>query len=317
MKPRRIILIRHGECHANNDESKFAKEPDYMIVLAATEEPHAKPKSLRTDNPEDCFEYSQPLVLHTTLCVDGKTLDFERSVFCFAGSVPRWRVVFECIFYSKRASLPFKVYLTHVGQNLFCRRSFNREYQCEDRYAATFPRERLFPEQLRLAPEGAEINVYIEDCREWNVADCSFLLLPGEARDYLTPAHIHLYKKEQQDPLRDTSLQSFAGETFSGVAVRCVFDVRQPIKDDRYEFFFTLRDSEDRRIRRLKANVQPMYYSPAERAVVAQALFDREEWPEGDYRLEISFLGEIMAAVHFTVGDKDIPGAYSPADFGK
>ena len=45
MNPRRIILIRHGECHANNDESKFATEPDYMIVLAATEEPHAKPKS--------------------------------------------------------------------------------------------------------------------------------------------------------------------------------------------------------------------------------------------------------------------------------
>nr|WP_106633656.1 phosphoglycerate mutase family protein [Alistipes sp. Marseille-P5061] len=33
MKPRRIILIRHGECHANNDESKFATEPDYTIEL--------------------------------------------------------------------------------------------------------------------------------------------------------------------------------------------------------------------------------------------------------------------------------------------
>ena len=192
---------------------------------------------MNIDHPEDLFENFQPQALHTTLCVDGETLDFKRSVFRFAGSVPRWRVVFECIFYSKRASLPFKVYLTHVGQNLFCRRSINREYQCEDRYAATFPRERLFPEQLRLAPEGAEINVYIEDCREWDVADRSFLLLPGEARDYLTPAHIHLYKKEQQDPLRDTSLRSFAGETFNGVAVRCVLDVHQPIKDDRYEIF--------------------------------------------------------------------------------
>ncbi|OUO18399.1 hypothetical protein B5F90_10080 [Alistipes sp. An31A] len=272
---------------------------------------------MNINNPEDLFENFQPQALHTTLCVDGETLDFKRSVFCFARSVPRWRVIFECIFYSKRASLPFKVYLTHVGQNLFCRRSINREYQCEDRYAATFPRERLFPEQLRLAPEGAEINVYIEDCREWDVADRSFLLLPGEARDYLTPVHIHLYKKEQQDPLRDTSLRSFAGETFSGVAVRCVFDVHQPIKDDRYEIFFTLRDSADRRIHRLKAKVQPMYYSQTERAVVAQALFDREEWPEDDYRLEVSFLGELMTAVRFTVGDGDIPGAYGPADFEK
>lgn len=35
MKPHRIILIRHGECHANNDESKFATEPDYTIELTA------------------------------------------------------------------------------------------------------------------------------------------------------------------------------------------------------------------------------------------------------------------------------------------
>ncbi|EJX09902.1 hypothetical protein EVA_02009 [gut metagenome] len=33
MKPRRIILIRHGECHANTDECKFATEPDYTIEL--------------------------------------------------------------------------------------------------------------------------------------------------------------------------------------------------------------------------------------------------------------------------------------------
>lgn len=32
-KPRRIILIRHGECHANTDESKFATDPDYTIEL--------------------------------------------------------------------------------------------------------------------------------------------------------------------------------------------------------------------------------------------------------------------------------------------
>ena len=32
-KPKRIILIRHGECHANTDESKFATEPDYTIEL--------------------------------------------------------------------------------------------------------------------------------------------------------------------------------------------------------------------------------------------------------------------------------------------
>lgn len=43
MKPRRIILIRHGECHANNDESKFAPEPDYTIELAATKEYHLNP----------------------------------------------------------------------------------------------------------------------------------------------------------------------------------------------------------------------------------------------------------------------------------
>lgn len=60
-----------------------------------------------------------------------------------------------------------------------------------------------------------------------------------------------------------------------------------------------------------------MYYSQTERAVVAQALFDQEEWPEDDYRLEVSFLGELMAAVRFTVGDGDIPGAYGPADFEK
>lgn len=33
MKPHRIILVRHGECHANTDESKFATEPDYTIEL--------------------------------------------------------------------------------------------------------------------------------------------------------------------------------------------------------------------------------------------------------------------------------------------
>lgn len=33
MKPRRIILIRHGECHANTDESQFATIPDYTIEL--------------------------------------------------------------------------------------------------------------------------------------------------------------------------------------------------------------------------------------------------------------------------------------------
>ena len=33
MKPQRIILIRHGECFANTDESKFATEPDYTIEL--------------------------------------------------------------------------------------------------------------------------------------------------------------------------------------------------------------------------------------------------------------------------------------------
>ena len=33
MKPLRIILVRHGECHANTDESKFATEPDYTIEL--------------------------------------------------------------------------------------------------------------------------------------------------------------------------------------------------------------------------------------------------------------------------------------------
>lgn len=33
MKPHRIILVRHGECYANTDESKFATEPDYTIEL--------------------------------------------------------------------------------------------------------------------------------------------------------------------------------------------------------------------------------------------------------------------------------------------
>lgn len=33
MKPHRIILVRHGECHANTDENKFATEPDYTIEL--------------------------------------------------------------------------------------------------------------------------------------------------------------------------------------------------------------------------------------------------------------------------------------------
>ncbi len=33
MKPKRIILIRHGECFANSDESKFTSEPDYTIEL--------------------------------------------------------------------------------------------------------------------------------------------------------------------------------------------------------------------------------------------------------------------------------------------
>ncbi len=33
MKPHRIILIRHGECYANTDESQFATEPDYTIEL--------------------------------------------------------------------------------------------------------------------------------------------------------------------------------------------------------------------------------------------------------------------------------------------
>lgn len=33
MKPKRIILIRHGECDANIDEEKFATIPDYTIEL--------------------------------------------------------------------------------------------------------------------------------------------------------------------------------------------------------------------------------------------------------------------------------------------
>lgn len=33
MKPTRIILIRHGECHGNTDESRFATVPDYTIEL--------------------------------------------------------------------------------------------------------------------------------------------------------------------------------------------------------------------------------------------------------------------------------------------
>ena len=33
MKPKRIILIRHGECHANMDEKMFALQPDYTIEL--------------------------------------------------------------------------------------------------------------------------------------------------------------------------------------------------------------------------------------------------------------------------------------------
>ena len=33
MKPHRIILVRHGECHANTDESKFATEPEFTIEL--------------------------------------------------------------------------------------------------------------------------------------------------------------------------------------------------------------------------------------------------------------------------------------------
>lgn len=33
MKPHRIILVRHGECFANTDESRFATEPDYTIEL--------------------------------------------------------------------------------------------------------------------------------------------------------------------------------------------------------------------------------------------------------------------------------------------
>lgn len=33
MKPQRILLIRHGECHANTDESQFATIPDYTIEL--------------------------------------------------------------------------------------------------------------------------------------------------------------------------------------------------------------------------------------------------------------------------------------------
>lgn len=33
MKPHRIILIRHGECYGNTDESWFATVPDYTIEL--------------------------------------------------------------------------------------------------------------------------------------------------------------------------------------------------------------------------------------------------------------------------------------------
>lgn len=33
MKPKRIILIRHGECDANINEEKFATIPDYTIKL--------------------------------------------------------------------------------------------------------------------------------------------------------------------------------------------------------------------------------------------------------------------------------------------
>ena len=47
MKPRRIILIRHGECHANTDEFKFATEPDYTIELTEKDLEQARQAGLK------------------------------------------------------------------------------------------------------------------------------------------------------------------------------------------------------------------------------------------------------------------------------
>lgn len=46
MKPKRIILIRHGKCDANIDEDKFATIPNYTIEL--TPKGHQQALAART-----------------------------------------------------------------------------------------------------------------------------------------------------------------------------------------------------------------------------------------------------------------------------
>ena len=92
MKPRRIILIRHGECHANNDESKFATEPDYTIELTAKGVEQARQagrvlKELLSD--ESVYFYISPF-WRTRSTFENIVRSFPRSQFRYSEE-PRLR----------------------------------------------------------------------------------------------------------------------------------------------------------------------------------------------------------------------------------
>lgn len=92
MKPHRIILIRHGECFANTDESKFATEPDYTIELTENgiqkaKEAGARLKQLVGD--ESLYFYVSPF-WRTRSTFENIARYFPRSQFIYSEE-PRLR----------------------------------------------------------------------------------------------------------------------------------------------------------------------------------------------------------------------------------
>lgn len=92
MKPHRIILIRHGECYANTDESKFATEPDYTIELTERgimQADEAGKKLKRLIGHETAYFYVSPF-WRTRSTFEKIASHFPREQFCYSEE-PRLR----------------------------------------------------------------------------------------------------------------------------------------------------------------------------------------------------------------------------------
>lgn len=92
MKPKRIILIRHGECFANTDESKFAYEPDYTIELTDKGIQQAKDAGVKLKQlvgDESLYFYVSPF-WRTRTTFENIARQFPKSQFLYSEE-PRLR----------------------------------------------------------------------------------------------------------------------------------------------------------------------------------------------------------------------------------